>query len=302
MNNASQLAIHRPIATLLLTAALALLGLVALKGLPAAPLPQVDFPVISVNANLAGASPEVMASSVATPLEKALGQLAGVNEITSTSTLGKTSINIQFDLNRDIDGAARDVQAAIQAARSFLPSSMTSNPTYKKANPADAPIMVLSLTSDTLSRGQLFDMADTILAQRLAQIEGIGQVVVGGGASPAIRIQVDSQALAHYQLALEDVRTVISNQHTFAPLGTIEDEQVRYQLSSNQQLSQAQDYAKLLLKTDDNAHQLRLSDVAQVSQSVQDTRTFGYSRGKPAVVLILYRQDRKSTRLNSSHH
>jgi len=290
MNNASQLAIHRPIATLLLTAALALLGLVALKGLPAAPLPQVDFPVISVNANLAGASPEVMASSVATPLEKALGQLAGVNEITSTSTLGKTSINIQFDLNRDIDGAARDVQAAIQAARSFLPSGMTSNPTYKKANPADAPIMVLSLTSDTLSRGQLFDMADTILAQRLAQIEGIGQVVVGGGASPAIRIQVDSQALAHYQLALEDVRTVISNQHTFAPLGTIEDEQVRYQLSSNQQLSQASDYAKLLLKSDDNAHQLRLADIAQVTQSVQDTRTFGYSRGKPAVVLILYRQ------------
>lgn len=290
MNNASQLAIHRPIATLLLTAALALLGLVALKGLPAAPLPQVDFPVISVNANLAGASPEVMASSVATPLEKALGQLAGVNEITSTSTLGKTSINIQFDLNRDIDGAARDVQAAIQAARSFLPSGMTSNPTYKKANPADAPIMVLSLTSDTLSRGQLFDMADTILAQRLAQIEGIGQVVVGGGASPAIRIQVDSQALAHYHLALEDVRTVISNQHTFAPLGTIEDEQVRYQLSSNQQLSQASDYAKLLLKSDDNAHQLRLADIAQVTQSVQDTRTFGYSRDKPAVVLILYRQ------------
>ncbi|HQT04759.1 MAG: multidrug transporter subunit MdtC [Thiotrichales bacterium 34-46-19] len=290
MNNASQLAIQRPIATLLLTTALALLGLVALKGLPAAPLPQVDFPVISVNANLAGASPEVMASSVATPLEKALGQLAGVNEITSTSTLGKTSINIQFDLNRDIDGAARDVQAAIQAARSFLPSGMTSNPTYKKANPADAPIMVLSLTSDTLSRGQLFDMADTILAQRLAQIEGIGQVVVGGGASPAIRIQVDSQALAHYQLALEDVRTVISNQHTFSPLGTIEDEEVRYQLNSNQQLSQASDYAKLLLKSDDNAHQLRLADIAQVTQSVQDTRTFGYSRGKPAVVLILYRQ------------
>ncbi|HQR81861.1 MAG TPA: efflux RND transporter permease subunit, partial [Thiotrichales bacterium] len=290
MNNASQLAIQRPIATLLLTTALALLGLVALKGLPAAPLPQVDFPVISVNANLAGASPEVMASSVATPLEKALGQLAGVNEITSTSTLGKTSINIQFDLNRDIDGAARDVQAAIQAARSFLPSGMTSNPTYKKANPADAPIMVLSLTSDTLSRGQLFDMADTILAQRLAQIEGIGQVVVGGGASPAIRIQVDSQALAHYQLALEDVRTVISSQHTFSPLGTIEDEEVRYQLNSNQQLSQASDYAKLLLKSDDNAHQLRLADIAQVTQSVQDTRTFGYSRGKPAVVLILYRQ------------
>ncbi len=290
MNNASQLAIQRPIATLLLTAALAIVGLVALKLLPAAPLPQVDFPVISVTANLAGASPEVMASSVATPLEKSLGQLAGVNEITSTSTLGKTSINIQFDLNRDIDGAARDVQAAIQAARSFLPSGMTSNPTYKKANPADAPIMVLSLTSDTLSRGQLFDLADTILAQRLAQIEGIGQVVVGGGASPAIRIQVDSQALAHYQLALDDVRTVINNQHTFSPLGSIEDKQLRYQLGSNQQLSQAQDYAKLLLKTDDNAQQLRLGDVATVTQSVQDTRTFGYSRGKPAVVLILYRQ------------
>ena len=290
MNNASQLAIQRPIATLLLTAALAIVGLVALKLLPAAPLPQVDFPVISVSANLAGASPEVMASSVATPLEKTLGQLAGVNEITSTSTLGKTSVVIQFDLNRDIDGAARDVQAAIQAARSFLPSGMTSNPTYKKANPADAPIMVLSLTSDTLSRGQLFDMADTILAQRLAQIEGIGQVVVGGGASPAIRIQVDSHALAHYQLALDEVRSVINNQHTFAPLGSIEDTQIRYQLTSNQQLVQAQDYAQLLLKSDDNVHQIRLGDVAQVSQSVQDTRTFGYSRGKPAVVLILYRQ------------
>lgn len=290
MNKFFQLAINRPIATLLLTAALALVGLVALKFLPAAPLPQVDFPVISVNANLAGASPEVMASSVATPLEKALGQLAGVNEITSTSTLGKTSVVVQFDLNRDIDGAARDVQAAIQASRSFLPSGMTSNPTYKKANPADAPIMVLSLTSDTLSRGQLFDIADTILAQRLAQIEGIGQVVVGGGASPAIRIQVDSHALAHYQLSLENVRTVINNQHTFAPLGWVEDAQTRYQISSNQQLNHAEDYAQLLLKTDDRAHQLRLSDVAQVSQSVQDTRTFGYSNGKPAVVLILYRQ------------
>jgi multidrug efflux pump len=290
MTNVSQLAINRPIATLLLTAALAIVGLVALKFLPAAPLPQVDFPVISVNANLAGASPEVMASSVATPLEKALGQLAGVNEITSTSTLGKTSINIQFDLNRNIDGAARDVQAAIQASRSFLPSGMTSNPSYKKANPADAPIMVLSLTSDTLSRGQLFDIADTILAQRLAQIEGIGQVVVGGGASPAIRIQVDSQALAHYQLALEDVKTVINNQHTFAPLGSLEDSHTRYQLTSNQQLSRASEYSQLLLKVDGQAHQLRLADVAQVSESVQDTRTFGYSNGKPAVVLILYRQ------------
>ncbi|MCH9742235.1 MAG: efflux RND transporter permease subunit [Proteobacteria bacterium] len=288
--NVSRLSVYHPIGTLLLTLAVALLGLVALRFLPAAPLPQVDFPVISVNANLAGASPEVMATSVATPLEKTLGQLAGVNEITSTSTLGKTSVVIQFDLNRDIDGAARDVQSAIQASRSLLPSGMTSNPTYKKANPADAPIMVLSLTSDTLSRGQLYDVADTILAQRIAQIEGIGQVVVGGGASPAIRIQVDSQALNHYQLSLDSVRTLVNQNHTFSPLGIVESNDQYYQINSNQQLNDPEDYKNLILRMNPDGSILRLTDVANVSESLQDINTFGYSNGKPAVLLILYRQ------------
>ncbi len=287
--NPSSFFINRPIATTLLTLALALVGLVALKFLPAAPLPQVDFPAISVQATLAGASPEVMASSVATPLEKVLGQIAGVNDITSTSIQGTTSINLQFDLNRDINGAARDVQSAIQAARGLLPSGMTSNPTYKKVNPADSPIMVLALTSDTLSRAQMYDSASTLLAQKLAQVDGIGQVVIGGGALPAIRINVNSNALNSHQLSLEDVRIAINNANNFAPLGSIESDSQSWQITSNDQLKTPADYQQLIIRYQDKAV-LRLGDIAQVEQSVQDSRTFGASNGKPAVLLILYRQ------------
>ena len=287
--NPSSFFINRPIATTLLTLALALVGLVALKLLPAAPLPQVDFPAISVQANLAGASPEVMASSVATPLEKVLGQIAGVNDITSTSIQGTTSINLQFDLNRDINGAARDVQSAIQAARGLLPSGMTSNPTYKKVNPADSPIMVLALTSDTLSRAQMYDSASTLLAQKLAQVDGIGQVVIGGGALPAIRINVNTNQLNSHQLSLEDVRIAINNANNFAPLGSIESDSQSWQITSNDQLKTPADYQQLIIRYQDKAV-LRLGDIAQVEQSVQDSRTFGASNGKPAVLLILYRQ------------
>ncbi len=287
--NPSSPFIHRPIATSLLTFALALVGLVALKFLPAAPLPQVDFPAISVQATLAGASPEVMATSIATPLEKVLGQIAGVNEMTSTSIQGSTNISMQFDLKRDINGAARDVQSAIQAARSLLPSSMTSNPTYKKVNPADSPIMVLALTSDTLSRAQMYDTASTLIAQKLAQVDGIGQVVIGGGALPAIRININSNALNSNQLALEDVRVVINNSNTFSALGSIESDEQRWQITSNNQLKTAADYQNLIIRYQDNAT-LRLGDIAKVEASVQDSRTFGASNGKPAVLLILYRQ------------
>lgn len=281
--------IARPIATTLLTLALALLGLIALKFLPAAPLPQVDFPVVSVSAKLPGASPEVMAATIATPLEKVLGQIAGVNEITSTSTLGSTNVVLQFDLNRDIDGAARDVQSAIQAARSLLPSGMPSNPTYKKVNPADSPIMVLALTSNTYSRAQMYDTASTILAQRLSQVNGIGQVVIGGGALPAIRVNVNSGALNNTKLSLEDVRTAINNNNAFAPLGVVESNDQRWQLSSNDQLKTPNDYENIILHVQNNAN-LRLGDVATVEESVEDTHTFGASNGKPAVLLILYRQ------------
>jgi multidrug efflux pump len=287
--NFSALFINRPIGTVLLTLALALIGLIALQLLPVAPLPQVDFPAISVQANLAGASSEVMAATVATPLEKVLGQIAGVNEITSTSIQGTTNISLQFDLKRDINGAARDVQSAIQAARTLLPSGMTSNPTYKKVNPADSPIMVLAITSDTLSRAQMYDTASTLLAQKLAQVDGIGQVVIGGGALPAIRINVNSNLLNSHQLSLEDIRTAINNANSFSPLGIIENSNQRWQLATNDQLKTPSDYQQLIIRYQDNAT-LRLSDVAQVEQSVQDSHTFGASNGKPAVLLILYRQ------------
>jgi multidrug efflux pump len=287
--NLSALFIHRPIATLLLTLALMLSGVLAFITLPVAPLPQVDFPVISVQANLPGASPEVMAATVATPLEKILGQIAGVNEITSTSFLGTTNVILQFDLNRDIDGAARDVQAAINATRTLLPSSLPSSPTYKKANPADAPIMVLSLTSDTLSRAQLYDAAATILSQRISQMEGVGQVVIGGGALPAIRINVNEAPLAPQGINLDDIRTQIVDSNALRPLGFVSNDTQQWQLARNPQLTSVEDYNQLIIHYQ-NGHALRLSDVANVSASVQDSRTFGMSNGKPAVLLIVYRQ------------
>src|SRR5438094_1634974 len=215
--------IDRPVATTLLTIGLALAGAAAFRLLPVSPLPQVDFPTISVQASLPGASPETMAATVATPLERSLGRIAGVTEMTSNSSLGSTRVTVQFDLDRDIDGAARDVQAAINAARSLLPSGLPSNPTYRKVNPADAPIMILALTSDTLRQGELYDAASTIIAQKLSQIEGVGQVTVGGSALPAVRVELNPQTLNKYGIDLEDVRLALAATNANRPKGSVED-------------------------------------------------------------------------------
>ncbi|MDR3393996.1 MAG: multidrug efflux RND transporter permease subunit [Parasulfuritortus sp.] len=281
--------IHRPVATTLLTLGIVLAGVAAWFNLPVAPLPQVDFPTISVSASLPGASPETMAATVATPLERTLGRIAGVTEITSSSSLGNTRVTLQFDLDRDIDGAARDVQAAIQAARSLLPSSLPSMPTYRKVNPADAPIMILSLTSDTLSRGQMYDAASTVLAQRLSQVDGIGQVNIGGGALPAVRVELNPTALNHSGLSLDNVRTAIVAGNAYRPLGSLEDGDRHWQLSTNDQGRSAADFRPLILRYVNGAA-VRLTDVAEVQDSVQDVRTYGAAKGRPAVLLILFRQ------------
>src|SRR5438552_6080680 len=225
--------IDRPVATTLLTFGFALAGAIAFQLLPVSPLPQVDFPTISVSAQLPGASPETMAATVATPLERALGRIAGVNEITSQSTLNSTRITLQFDLDRDIDGAARDVQAAINAARTLLPSGLPSNPTYRKVNPADAPIMILALTSDTLTRGQMYDAASTVLAQRLSQVKGVGQVNVGGGALPAVRVELDPDKLAARGIALDKVRLALTSTNANRPKGSVEEDGRYWQIGAN---------------------------------------------------------------------
>ena len=281
--------IHRPVATSLLTLGIILAGAVAYFHLPVAPLPQVDFPTISVQASLPGASPETMAATVATPLERTLGRIAGVTEITSSSSLGSTRVTLQFDLDRDIDGAARDVQAAIQAARALLPTGLPSMPTYRKVNPADSPIMILSLTSDTLSRGQMYDAASTVLAQRLSQVDGIGQVNIGGGALPAVRVELNPTALNHHGLSLDNVRAAIVASNVYRPLGSLELGDRHWQLGSNDQGRAAADFRPLILRYVDGAA-VRLSDVAEVVDSVQDVRTFGAANGRAAVLLILYRQ------------
>jgi multidrug efflux pump len=278
--------IARPIATTLVTLGLALAGVIAFFLLPIAPLPQVEFPVISVSASLPGASPDTMAATVATPLERALGSIAGVNEITSSSSLGNTRVTLQFDLNRDIDGAARDVQAAINAARALLPTGLPSNPTYRKVNPADAPILILSMTSDTLTPGQMYDAASTVLAQRLSQVEGIGQVTVGGGALPAVRIELDPNRLAAQGLSLENVRTAVTATNANRPKGSMEDDARSWVLGANDQARTAAEYEPLVLSFANGAA-VRLRDVATVRDSVQDVRTYGLADGKPAVLLIL---------------
>ena len=227
--------IARPVATTLLTLAVALAGVLGFLLLPIAPLPQVDFPTISVSASLPGASPDTMAATVATPLERALGSIAGVNEMTSRSSLGSTSITLQFELERDIDGAARDVQAAINAARTLLPTGLPSNPTYRKVNPADAPIMILALTSATLTRGQMYDAASTVLAQRLSQVEGIGQVTVGGGALPAVRVELDPNKLAAKGISIDSVRTAITATNANRPKGAVEQGGRSWQIGANDQ-------------------------------------------------------------------
>ncbi|WP_296445638.1 multidrug efflux RND transporter permease subunit [Rhodoferax sp. UBA5149] len=287
--NFSQPFINRPIATTLVTLGVAIAGVISFFLLPVAPLPQVDFPTISVSASLPGASPDTMAATVATPLERALGAIAGVNEITSSSSLGNTRVVLQFDLNRDINGAARDVQAAINAARTLLPSGLPSNPTYRKVNPADAPVMILALTSDTLSRGQMFDAASTVLAQSLAQVEGIGQVIVGGGALPAVRIELDPNRLSANGIALDAVRLAITSTNANRPKGSVAEGSRYWQIGANDQARTAADYAPVIIRYK-NGRAVRLQDVAQVVDSVQDVRNYGVANGKPSVLLILFKQ------------
>jgi len=287
--NISSPFIRRPVGTALLTAALALAGAVAYFQLPVAPLPQVDFPTISVGAALPGASPEIMASAVAAPLERELGQIAGVNEMTSSSALGTTSITLQFDLNRDINGAARDVEAAINAARANLPANLPSNPTYRKVNPADAPIMIVALTSDIYDRGQLYDDASTIIEQRLLQIQGVGQVNIGGGALPAVRVEVDPTLLNSFGLSLTDVSSVLSQQNANLAKGQLSNGQTTADITANDQLLKAVDYRPLIIAYHNGAP-VRLSDVATVTDSVENIRTAGYLNGKPAIPLIIFRE------------
>src|SRR5579863_5508228 len=281
--------IRRPIGTTLLTFGLAAAGAVAFFKLPVSPLPQVDFPTISVQATLPGASPQDVATTVASPLERHLGQIADVTEMTSSSTVGGTRIILQFGLNRNIDGAARDVQAAINAARADLPTSLRTNPTYKKVNPADAPILVLSLTSDTITRGELYDAASTVLAQKLSQVEGIGEVAVVGGSLPAVRAELIPQALYKYGIGLEDVRAALASANAHSPKGGIDVEGQRYQIYANDQANKAKDYKSLILAYRNGAP-VHLSDVGDVTDSVEDLRNAGLANGKPAVLIILYRQ------------
>jgi multidrug efflux pump len=281
--------IYRPVATTLLTLAITLAGLIAFFQLPVAPLPQVDFPTISVQASLPGASPETMGTSVATPLERALGHIAGITEITSASSTGSTSIILQFDLNRDIDGAARDVQAAINAANNLLPANMPSRPSYRKVNPADSPIMILALTSETMSRGQLYDAASTILAQKISQIQGIGQVNVGGSSLPAVRIELNPVALAKYGIGFEDVRTAIAATNANRPKGALEDATHHRPIYANDQAKTASDYLPLIV-TYRNGAAVHLSDIGQAIDSVEDTRSAGLKDGKPSVLLVLNKQ------------
>jgi multidrug efflux pump len=281
--------IRRPVATTLLTVAIALAGAIAFRALPVSPLPQIDFPTISVSATLPGASPEIMASSVATPLERQFGRIAGITEMTSASYLGSTSITLQFDLNRDINGAARDVQAAINAARSYLPANLPANPTYRKVNPADAPIMIVALTSDIYDRGKLYDAASTILEQRLSQLQGVGQVTIGGGALPAVRAEVNPTLLESFGLGLADVSNMLRQQNANVPKGQLSDERQTADIVANDQLLRA-DYYKPLTVGYHNGAAIKLSDIADVQDSVENIRAAGFVNGKPAVLVIISRQ------------
>jgi len=281
--------IARPVATTLITVGLALAGALGAALLPIAALPQVDIPTISVSASLPGASPDTMAATVATPLERVLGSIAGVNEVTSRSSLGSTSITLQFDLNRDINGAARDVQAAINAARTLLPTGMPSNPSYRKVNPADAPIMIIALTSDILSRGQMYDAASTVLAQRLSQVGGVGQVVVGGGALPAVRVELDPDKLAAKGIALDAVRGAITSTNANRPKGVVEAGGQSWQIGANDQAVKAADYAPVVLSWRDGAA-VHLRDVGQVVDSVQDVRNYAVLNGKPAIAMFVLKE------------
>jgi multidrug efflux pump len=280
--------IRRPVATTLLTVAVALAGAIGFTQLPVAPLPQIDFPTINVQANLPGASPEIMASSVATPLERQFGRIADVTEMTSASSLGSTSITLQFDLSRDINGAARDVEAAINAAQGYLPTNLPSNPTYRKTNPADAPIMMIALTSDVYTEGQLYDAASTVMSQRISQISGVGQVTIGGGALPAVRVEVNPTKLESNGLGLQDVATMLGNQNANLPKGQISNNETIMDIQANDQLLHAADYTNLVVGFNNGAD-VKLSDIADVQDSVQNVRSAAFVNGQRAVLVIISR-------------
>ena len=284
--NLSEPFIRRPIATVLLSLGIALAGVAAFFVLPIAPLPQVDYPTISVQASLSGASPSTMASSVATPLERRLGVISDVNEMTSQSSTGSTRINLQFNLNRNIDGAAREVQAAINAARADLPATLRSNPTYSKVNPSSAPVIILALTSDTKTPGEIYDAVSNVVTQRVAQVDGVGEVEIGGGSLPAVRVRVNPFQLNNYGVSLEDVRASIEAANADRPKGTVEGEGRRFQIYTDAAGKTAADYASLIVAWRDNAG-IRLSDVAEVTDSVSDTRTLGLFNGKPAIIVLI---------------
>jgi multidrug efflux pump len=287
--NVSAPFIHRPVATTLLTIAIAIAGAIAFQVLPVSPLPQVDFPTISISASLPGASAEIMASSVATPLERQFGHIAGVTEMTSNSSLGSTSVTIQFDLSRNIDGAARDVEAAINSARTYLPANLPANPTYRKVNPADSPIMIVGLTSTKYGPDKLYDEASTVIQQKLSQIQGVGQVNVGGGALPSVRVEVNPTKLASYGLSLPNVQSVLQLQNSDLAKGQITDGATSADIVANDQISHAEDYKPIVVGYS-NGSAIRLSDVADVIDSTQNIRTGGYLNGKRAIVLVVFRQ------------
>jgi len=287
--NISATFISRPVATTLLTIGLVLAGIIGFKLLPVSPLPQVDFPTISVSAGLPGADPQTMSTSVAAPLERQFARIAGVTEMTSTSQRGSTSITLQFDLNRDINGAARDVQGAINAARGYLPANLPSNPSYRKVNPSDAPIMILSLTSDTLGKPQLYDAASSILQQKLSQVKGVGQVVVGGSSLPAVRVELNPLQLNSYGVSLTSVQSAIASTNANRPKGSVEAGDKRWAISTNDQLRGAKAYLPVIVSYRSGAA-VRLADVATVQDSVEDIRAAGIVNGKPSILVILFRQ------------
>ncbi len=287
--NVSAVFIARPVATTLLSLGVAIAGVLSYALLPVAPLPQVVYPAISVQASLPGASPETMAATVATPLERALGSIAGVNEMTSTSSQGSTRISLQFDLESDINGAARDVQAAINLAQTLLPSGMPSRPTYRKVNPAESPMLIIALTATQFSRADMVDVASTVLVQRLSRVDGVGQVSIGGGALPAVRVAVQPDRLSAYGLSLEDVRQTLVAGNAHRPKGMVEDEHQAWQIEANDQAYTPADFAGMVIRHQNN-RSVRVQDVAQVSEAMQDVRTDGISQGKPAVLLVLFQQ------------
>src|ERR1022692_3643165 len=287
--NISEVFIRRPVATTLLTVAIGLAGAVAFRILPVSPLPQVDFPTISVQAGLPGASPETMASSVATPLERQFTRIASVTEMTSSSSLGSTSITLQFDLNRNIDAAARDVQAAINAARGYLPANLPNTPTSRKVNPADSPIVLLALTSPILTKAQMYDAASSIMAQKLAQISGVGQVIVGGSSLPTVRVELDPRVLNKYGIGLEQVRGVLAAANANTPKGHFSDGHRAWEVGANDQMFKAIDYQPLIVPYK-NGMAVRVSDIGRAVDSVEDIRNAGYANGRPSVMVIIFRQ------------